>query len=126
MRLLVCGGRHFDDAMLVERQLSELHARTPISVLIHGGLPRLGMAAEAWARRNTVHVVRYPANFALGKAGDTTRDGFMLTDSRADMVLAFPGGERTRRLLRAALASQIEVRSVACDEGRAGPVRLAA
>lgn len=86
----------------------------------------MGMAAEAWARRNTVHVVRYPANFALGKAGDMTRDGFMLTDSRADMVFAFPGGERTRRLLRAALASQIEIRSVAGEEGPAAPMAMAA
>jgi len=99
MRLLICGGRHFDDTMLVESELSCFHARTPVSVLVHGGLPGLGVPAEAWARRNGVRLIRYPANFSLGKRGDFERDDFMLEDSRPDALLAFPGGSRTARLL---------------------------
>mgnify|MGYP001594148271 FL=1 len=102
MRLLVCGGRHFDDAVLVEGELQAFHAASPISVLIHGGLPGIGIPLESWARRNKVHVIRYPANFSLGKSGDATRDEFMLADSRAEMLLVFPGGRRTAELLREA------------------------
>lgn len=107
MRLLVCGGRHFDDPALVEAELTALHAERPIWVVIHGGLPLIGMPVESWARRNKVHVVRYPANFSLGKRGDSLRDAFMLGDSRADMLLVFPGGRRTAELLREAERSQV-------------------
>lgn len=100
MRLLVCGGRHFDKAALVEIEMSRIHAKTPVSVLIHGGMPGIGFPAEAWARRNNVHVIRYPANFSLGKAGDSTRDLFMVEDSRPETLLVFPGGRRTSELLR--------------------------
>lgn len=102
MRLLICGGRHFDDAAQVEAELSLLHANSPVSVIIHGGLPGIGVASEVWARKNNIHVIRYPANFSLGKSGDSTRDEFMLTDSRADTLLIFPGGRRTAELLREA------------------------
>jgi len=99
MRLLVCGGRHFDDQQMVENALVQLHGEYPVTVLIHGGLPALGSAAESWARRNAVRLVRYPANFSLGKRGDVDRDDFMLEDSRPDRLLAFPGGARTKRLV---------------------------
>ena len=102
MRLLICGGRHFDDAARIEIELSLLHAISPVSVIIHGGLPGIGVASEVWARKNNVHVIRYPANFSLGKSGDSTRDEFMLADSRADTLLIFPGGRRTAELLREA------------------------
>jgi hypothetical protein len=116
MRLLVCGGRHFDDAALVEIVMSGIHAKTPISVMIHGGLPGIGFPAEAWARRNNVHVIRYPANFSLGKAGDSTRDLFMLEDSRPETLLVFPGGRRTSELLREAGWKNIRVMDVSGTE----------
>ena len=109
MRLLICGGRHFDNAARIEAELSALHVASFISVIIHGGLPGIGGAAEAWARRNKVHVIRYPANFSLGKSGDATRDEFMLADSRAEMLLVFPGGRRTAELLREARRKLVPV-----------------
>lgn len=110
MRLLICGGRHFDDAALIDSELSLLHASTPISVIIHGGVPAIGAPAEAWARRNTVHIIRYPANFSQGKSGDSVRDKFMLDDSRPDAAFIFQGGRRTSELLARAHANGIEIR----------------
>lgn len=104
MRLLVCGGRHFDDAALVEYELGRLHQSAPITVIVHGGATKLGAAAETWARRHEIHVVRYPANFSLGRRGDGARDSFMLEDGRPEMLLVFPGGRRTADLLRRARA----------------------
>lgn len=102
MRLLVCGGRHFDDTALVEYELGRLHQHVPITVIVHGGATKIGAAAETWARSHQVHVVRYPANFSLGRRGDSARDAFMLDDSRPETVLVFPGGRRTADLLRQA------------------------
>jgi hypothetical protein len=50
MRLLICGGRHFDDADVIHRELARVHARQSISALIHGSATGLGVAAELWAR----------------------------------------------------------------------------
>lgn len=125
MRLLICGGRHFDDAIKVENELSLLHARAPISVLIHGGMPGIGMPAEGWARRNNVHLVRYPANWSMGKCGDTMRDRFMLADSRPDGLLAFPGGRRTDQLVCAAAERGLPVTRTVEDVATNRPLPLA-
>lgn len=114
MRLLVCGGRHFDNPSAVEAELSALNARGGIDVVIHGGMPALGPVVERWAWRNAAHIVRYPANWSLGKSGDFIRNDFMLSDGRPDMVLAFPGGRRTEDLVREARNAGVSVRIADC------------
>ncbi|MDH6234963.1 hypothetical protein M2281_005584 [Mesorhizobium soli] len=110
MRLLICGGRHFDETATILDELNRLHAHRPITVLIHGGLPLIGTPAEAWARQNDVHVIRYPANWTLlGKQADTRRNLFMLEDSRPDMLLAFPGGRHTTDMLLRARSINVPV-----------------
>ncbi len=110
MRLLVAGGRHLDDVTPIRRALDLVHARGPVSVLIHGGSGFLGIASEDWAREQRLHVVRYPANWReFGKRAESIRNGFMLTDSRPDMVLALPGGNDTRDLVMRALAARLPV-----------------
>ena len=128
MRLLVCGGRHYDDADAVRGELDRLHRDQPLTVLVHGGLAGIGTAAEAWARARNVHVVRYPPNWTLlGSKAEAHRNAFMLADSRPDMVLAFPGGRDTLELLRMTRAAGRPVvhanggKAMAeRDEGRAG------
>lgn len=110
MRLLVCGGRHYDDADAVRGELDGAHGTGPLTVLIHGGLAGIGTAAEAWAREHNVHVVRYPPNWTLlGNKAEAHRNAFMLADSRPDMVLAFPGGRDTAELVRTARAAGLPV-----------------
>lgn len=110
MRLLVCGGRHLDDAGLIRQQLDNLHCAVPVTVLIHGGHAVLGAILEEWARENLVHVVRYPPNWQhLGKRAEAVRNEFMLTDSRPDCLLALPGGRHSLDLLRRARAGGITV-----------------
>ncbi len=110
MRLLVAGGRHLDDVTPIRRALDLVHARGPISVLIHGGSGFLGIASEDWAREQKLHVVRYPANWReFGKRAESIRNEFMLTDSRPDMILALPGGNDTRDLVARALAARLPV-----------------
>jgi len=110
MRLLISGGRHFDDAVAVLSELGRIHAEYPVTVLIHGGLPAIGATAEDWARQNDVHIVRYPANWSLlGKQADTKRNRFMLEDSRPDALLAFPGGRHVQELVQQARAKNIPV-----------------
>jgi hypothetical protein len=110
MRLLISGGRHFDDAASILSELNRIHAEYPVTVLIHGGLPAIGSAAEDWARQNDVHIIRYPANWSLlGKQADAKRNRFMLEDSRPDALLAFPGGRHLQELVQHARAKGMPV-----------------
>jgi len=110
MRLIIAGGRHFDDVALIRRALSKAHAQSAITVLIHGGSGALGIAAEDWAREMRLHVVRYPANWReLGKRAEAIRNAFMLEDSRPDKVLALPGGNDTADLVALATAARVPV-----------------
>jgi hypothetical protein len=114
MRVLVCGGRHYDADDTVHDELIGFHWRIPITVIIHGGVSGAGAIAEAWARRNRVAVVRYPPNWErLGKRAEKLRNDFMLADSRPDFVIVFPGGRNTADLVAKALAAGIEVRHAA-------------
>jgi hypothetical protein len=48
MRVLVCGGRDFDDAGLMIGVLDRLHTEELFTVLIHGNA-RADRIADAWA-----------------------------------------------------------------------------
>jgi hypothetical protein len=110
MRVLVCGGRYYENTDAVHQELMRFHWRNPINVIIHGGVSGAGIAAEAWARRNRVDVVRYPPNWeCLGKRAERLRNDFMLADSRPDVVIAFPGGRDTADLAAKAMAAGIQV-----------------
>lgn len=110
MRLLVAGGRHLNDVALIHHALNLVHARHPVSVLIHGGHAFLGVAAEDWARDRRLHVLRYPANWReFGKRAEGIRNAFMLEDSRPDLLLALPGGEDTRALVLNAVSRGLRV-----------------
>jgi hypothetical protein len=110
MRVLVCGGRYYENSEAVHQELIRFHWRTPITVIIHGGVSGAGMAAEAWARRNGVAVVRYPPNWeGYGKRAEKLRNDFMLTDSRPEVVIVFPGGRNTADLAAKAEAAGIRI-----------------
>ena len=119
MRVLVGGGRHFGDAEKVHQELVRLHWRKPISVLIHGSVTDVGIAAEAWARSSGTRVVRYPPNRKLyGKKAEGLRDAFMIEDSRPDLVLAFPGGRHTADLIQKAINAKIVVLAIPAGSAR--------
>ncbi|SDR58524.1 Protein of unknown function [Rhizobiales bacterium GAS113] len=110
MRIIVCGGRNHCDRRLVERELTRLHWRMPISVVIHGGGDAQAIAIEHWARMRGLAVVRYRPNWErFGHRGEILRNAFMLEDTRPDLVVAFPGGHSTADLVQRARNSGIAV-----------------
>lgn len=110
MRVLICSGRFYADTHTVTRVLELYASAQAINVLIHGGHQALGGIIETWARGTDIHVIRYPANWALhGKYAEVRRNLFMLQDSRPDVLLAFPGGEDTAECIRMAQKAGIRV-----------------
>lgn len=106
MRVLVCGGRSYEDWNAVSKALKEASP----TVLIQGGAPGADRLAQKWAEHNGVPVVTYPANWNAGKKGGPMRNAFMLTDSRPDMVVAFPGGAGTADMIRRAEAAGLPLK----------------
>lgn len=96
MRLLVTGGRDYRDFQALASILDTLHAKTPISTLIHGAARGADSLASAWAAYRDIPSHAYPAKWDKeGKAAGPIRNQLMLTEGRPDAYLAFPGGRGT-------------------------------
>jgi predicted Rossmann-fold nucleotide-binding protein len=109
-RVLVCGGREYNDRKFMFEKLSELHAADTFSVLIAGGAPGADSLAVEWARSNGIEVAIYQANWnALGRNAGPVRNAKMLTHGKPDLVISFPGGRGTDDLLRRARSLTVAV-----------------
>ena len=114
MKLIVCGGRNFNDRDRVYHTLDYLHAVRAIGLLIEGGATGADSLAGLWATERTVPLCVVEAEWArFGKAAGMIRNRKMLRLIRRqhhDVVLAFPGGRGTAGMVRIALDAGIEVR----------------
>jgi hypothetical protein len=108
MRILVCGGRDFDDYACLADALSNLPVRP--DTIIHGGARGADALAAIWAKARHVAVEEYPADWRThGHAAGPLRNRRMLEEGRPDVVVAFPGGKGTRDMMRQARAAGVQV-----------------
>lgn len=109
LRILVCGGRDFDDRELVFQMLDLL---LPVCV-ITGGAEGADKHAHAWATAMEIDRPRFYADWnEFGKAAGAIRNAQMLEDGNPDLVLAFPGGRGTADLARRARARGVPIITV--------------
>lgn len=100
-RLLVTGGRDFEDGDYVFRWLTLLHLKYGFKLLIHGGARGADTLADVWARGHGVQPVKcdalWPYYRARGmyRAAGVIRNGDMLL-LRPQLVLAIPWRDRHR------------------------------
>lgn len=106
MRILVCGGRDFNDREAVWKALDRLKP----ALVIEGGARGADRLAGEWADwTHTPHLI-YRADWgAEGKAAGILRNQRMLDHGRPDMVLAFPGGRGTADMIRRARAAGVPI-----------------
>lgn len=98
MKVLVTGGRDFNDRNLLNFALSVLHAATPFTLLIHGNARGADSLADEWARGQGIDTEVYPADWKKhGKPAGIIRNQQML-DQHPDLVVAFPGGKGTKHM----------------------------
>jgi hypothetical protein len=108
MRVIVCGGRDFDDYALVANTLSGLPMRP--TVIIHGGARGLDALAAIWAKTRRIAVEEFPADWKThGRAAGPIRNRRMLKEAKPDLVVSFPGGAGTRDMVRQARAAGVQV-----------------
>lgn len=113
MRLLVCGGRHFDDWDLLSLELMRLLGNGPIDLIIHGGAPGADRLAQEFADMGGIHSRSFAADWkAHGKAAGPLRNQQMLDEGKPDLVMAFPGGTGTADMVRRAKAAGVPVKEI--------------
>lgn len=119
MKVLVCGGREFDDATLLDSVLDNFHKGYRITVLIEGGARGADSLAREWAFKRGVHCATMPAlwNTYRKKAGPI-RNGHMLLLGPV-VVFAFPGGNGTENMVSQARVAGVEVLRVSSENAGA-------
>jgi len=113
MRVLVCGGREFDNFGLLHYTLEYELDKHETHTIIHGDAKGADFLARAWAKWVGHAEKRYPANWKThGRKAGAIRNQQMLDEGKPDLVIAFPGGVGTADMVRRAKASGIEVREI--------------
>lgn len=114
MRVLVCGGRDFNDCGLVWATLDQLARTDSVDCLIEGDARGADRIAGHWAKRRHIDLRLFPANWRKhGKAAGPIRNQRMIDEGKPDFVIAFPGGKGTADMVARAKAAGIPVANIA-------------
>lgn len=111
MRVLVCGGRDFDDAMTLGSWLGGIHKNAgPITLLIEGGAAGADTLARAFAEWQRIPVMTLEADWKRhGRAAGPIRNKQMLDEGKPNLVVAFEGGRGTANMVKQARAAGVRV-----------------
>ena len=120
MRILVCGGRDYQNRNRVFEVLSDLvnmSEDNPLGdhcTIIHGSCPTgADRWADEWAVVHWKSIDEYPADWKrFGHSAGPRRNTQMIDESAPDLVVAFPGRDGTADCVRKAEAAGIEVMKV--------------
>jgi len=114
MKVLVCGGRNYDDGERVRAVLNKLDAESWINVIIEGGAKGADRLAAAWAQSKGIALETYPADWEnQGSFAGPARNKLMLEQGEPDLVIAFPGGRGTADMVKKARKAGVEVIEIA-------------
>jgi hypothetical protein len=109
MRVLVTGGRDYNDLGNVAQVLGKLQETSGITCIIEGGARGADALAAAWAREKGVEVIHCPADWSRGRAAGPMRNTSMLRDHHPDLVVAFKGGRGTADMVGKAEKAGVKV-----------------
>lgn len=110
MRVLVCGGRDFNDMAMATQALDAIHAQRPITCIIYGAAPGADTLGKLWAQARGIATDPYPADWNKdGRAAGPIRNRRMLHASHPEYVVAFPGGKGTADMVSIATAAGLPV-----------------
>ena len=116
MKVLVCGGRDFDNPNWLTITLDELSRGARWTAIIEGGARGADRQAREWAAASGIAVETYEADWqAHGPGAGPIRNRRMLDEGQPDLVVAFPGGPGTRNMVKQARARGILVHEMKED-----------
>ena len=107
MKVLVCGGRNYDDGFTLGAYLGGLEGITEI---IHGGARGADDLAGKYAEFKGIKETVFNADWSqYGRAAGPIRNALMIEDGKPDMVVAFAGGRGTANMVKVAKAAGVKV-----------------
>lgn len=110
MKVLVCGGRDYQDSRLVYRALDALKARGDLEGIVCGDARGADAIAERWAEQAGIPAQVYVADWEThGKAAGPKRNQQMLDENVLSGVVAFPGGRGTADMITRAKSAGLTV-----------------
>ena len=114
MIILVTGGRAFHDREFIFNTLDDLAESIDpdtIEAVIHGNCQGTDRLTDAWCMSRGVQPIRCPAMWNKIPDAGKHRNRIMAR-LRPDLVLAFPGHNGTRDMIRVARRNKISVEEV--------------
>lgn len=120
MIVLVTGGRDYLDVERVCATLDDLHAESPVGLLIHGGARGADTLAAQWATGRGIHTAEVKALWGVrgSKAGPLRNvamvkmAAFLASGGASVVVVAFRGGAGTNHCKQTARAHGLTVLEV--------------
>lgn len=108
MRVLVCGGRDYQNLNELFYHMDFVHAVSPISLIIHGKAQGADTLAGRWATSRSIPIKEFPADWSnLDKAAGPIRNAQMIREGKPELVIAFKGGPGTADMIRKAIIANI-------------------
>jgi len=113
MRVLVCGGRSFDDYGLLSAELDRLHAQHGFTLVIHGAARGADLMAGDWAHNLLLPIRAFRADWKKhGNSAGPIRNKQMLDEGKPQLVIAFKGGNGTRNMVEQAERAGVKVEKI--------------
>lgn len=109
-RVIVCGGRDYDDVRTLRAVLTKVWRKHPTAVLVEGGARGADRLAGQWAdEQNVDHEVVLADWDTLGRSAGFRRNEQMAALPGVIGVVAFPGGNGTQHMIETACKRGIPV-----------------
>ena len=106
MKVLVCGGRDYNDYDTVARWLDQFKP----TFIIEGGATGADTLAWKYSKQNNIERLTIEARWDKhGKAAGPIRNQQMIDEGKPDLVVAFKGGTGTADMVRRAKKHNIKV-----------------
>lgn len=120
LRVVVSGGRHYDDRATVAREMHKLLKRaggTDRLVVINGGAPGLDTLVRQWCEQMGVPCITMfaPWNSAYGNSAGVVRNQWMIDYCDPHYAVIFPGGTGTNDMRKRVVAARINFHLVAAS-----------
>ena len=122
MKILVCGGRNYNDKNVVFKTLDQACKEFSINykpndnwlpsdiTIVHGAAAGADSLADQWAVVNWCGNKPYPADWKkYGRAAGYIRNKKMLDEEHPDLVIAFPGGRGTDMMVGLAKGEKVPI-----------------
>jgi predicted Rossmann-fold nucleotide-binding protein len=113
MKLLVCGGRDYQDREAAFSALDRVDRKRKVMLVIHGGATGADALADEWAQARGVSRLPFPVTpeewHKLGLVAGPMRNERMIRVGGPDGVVALPGGSGTADLVRRVRAANVQV-----------------